>query len=300
LQSTFDTADFSTSVLDGSRKDRLGITLFGSALAHVVLLLAVGFVSPNILPDIEQLPTLDIVLVNSRTKDAPDDVQFLAQANQDGGGESDESSRPSTPLPLSTGSTGKPQRAQEQMQTGTVQSPSVSAPDVLRADISEDALTDPLPSQSETVVTEDDPADALLTERNQLTAELSQFWQEYQKRPRRKFLSARTREYQYAEYMEKWRSKVETVGNVNYPPEARRQKLSGSLVLDVSLNPDGSINNISLERSSGNRILDNAAMDIVRIASPFDPFPANIQKDIDILHITRTWEFSQSNTLSSH
>jgi len=251
-------------VFDGTRKDRLGITLFGSALAHVVLLLAVGFVTPNILPDIEQLPTLDIVLVNSRTKDAPDDVQFLAQANQDGGGESDASSRPSTPLPVSTGSTGKPQRAQEQMQTGTVESPSVAQPDVIRADVSDQGLTDPLPSQTETIVSENDPADALLTERNQLTAELSQFWQEYQKRPRRKFVSARTREYQYAEYMEKWRSKVA----------------------------------ISLERSSGNRILDNAAMDIVRIASPYDPFPANIQKDIDILHITRTWEFSQSNTLS--
>lgn len=299
MQSTFDTADFSPGIIDLSQRDRLGITVFGSALAHLVLILALGFISPNILPDLDQLPTLDIVLVNSRTDDAPDDVQFLAQANQDGGGQSEESSRPSTPLPLSTGSTGKPQQPQQQMRTGSVQSPAVPAPDIIRADVADNALTDPLPSQSETVIAEDDPADALLTERNQLTAELSQFWQEYQKRPRRKFLSARTREYKYAEYMEKWRSKVETVGNVNYPSEARVQKLSGSLVLDVSLNPDGSISNISLERSSGSRILDDAAINIVKIAAPFDPFPANIQKDIDILHITRTWEFSQSNTLSS-
>lgn len=293
-------SSFPGSLFGLSDRDRLSLTVFGSALLHVVAILAFGFVTPKILPDLEQPPTLDIVLVNSRTEQAPDDVQFLAQANQDGGGESEQSSRPSTPLPLSQGSTGKPQPAEARMQTGEVNSPSVPNLNVVRTDEATSSISDPVPSQSETLITEEQADDALLTERNQLTAELSQFWKEYQKRPKRKFLSARTREYKYAEYMERWRSKVEATGNVNYPDEARRQKLSGSLVLDVAINPDGSINAISLERSSGIRLLDRAAKKIVRLAEPFDPFPANISKEIDILHITRTWEFSQTNTLSSH
>jgi len=91
--------------------------------------------------------------------------------------------------------------------------------------------------------------------------------------------------------MEAWRSKVERIGNLNYPDEARKRKLSGSLILDVALNPDGSVNDVVVRRSSGQKILDDAAIRIVHLAAPFAPFPADIRKDTDILHITRTWQF---------
>ncbi len=107
------------------------------------------------------------------------------------------------------------------------------------------------------------------------------------KRPRRKFISATTKEYKYAAYMEAWRSKVERVGNINYPEQARKQGLSGSLILDVALNPDGSINEITIRRSSGKKILDDAA---IRIA-PYGAFPQHIKDETDILHIMRTWQF---------
>ena len=110
-------------------------------------------------------------------------------------------------------------------------------------------------------------------------------------RPKRKFISASTKEHNYAAYMEAWRSKVERVGNLNYPDEARRRKLSGSLVLDVALNPDGSINEITIRRSSGEKILDDAAVRIVELSAPFSPFPQNIKDETDILHIMRTWQF---------
>ena len=95
--------------------------------------------------------------------------------------------------------------------------------------------------------------------------------------------------------MEAWRSKVERVGNLNYPEAARKRKLSGSLILDVALNDDGSINQITVTQSSGHKILDDAAIRIVELAAPYSPFPDNIRQDTDILHIIRTWRFSNSN-----
>ena len=110
-------------------------------------------------------------------------------------------------------------------------------------------------------------------------------------RPKRKFISATTKEYEYAAYMDTWRRKVERVGNLNYPEKAKKLNLSGSLQLDVALNKDGSINEITLRRSSGEKVLDDAAIRIVELAAPYSPFPKNIENQVDILHILRTWQF---------
>jgi periplasmic protein TonB len=124
-----------------------------------------------------------------------------------------------------------------------------------------------------------------------LSAEIRRKMEEKAKRPRRKFISATTKEYKYAAYMEAWRSKVERIGNLNYPDQARKQKLSGSLVLDVALNQDGSLNEITIRRSSGEKILDDAAIRIVELSAPYGPFPQHIKDETDILHIMRTWQF---------
>ncbi len=124
-----------------------------------------------------------------------------------------------------------------------------------------------------------------------LSAEVRRKEEAKAKRPRRKFISASTKEYNYAAYMEAWRSKVERVGNLNYPEQARKQGLSGSLVLDVALRRDGSIDEITIRRSSGEKMLDDAAIRIVELSAPFSPFPQHIQDETDILHIMRTWQF---------
>ena len=128
-----------------------------------------------------------------------------------------------------------------------------------------------------------------------LSAEIRRKLQAKAERPSRKFISASTKEYKYAAYMEAWRSKVERVGNLNYPDAARKQKISGSLILDVALNKDGSINEVTIRRSSGYKILDDAAIRIVELASPYSPFPVKIREETDILHITRTWQFLNNN-----
>jgi len=90
---------------------------------------------------------------------------------------------------------------------------------------------------------------------------------------------------------------VERVGNLNYPDDARKNRLSGSLVLDVALNADGSVDQITIRRSSGSKILDDAAVRIVELSSPFAPFPDHIKQETDILHITRTWQFLNNSFL---
>ncbi|HKK16087.1 MAG TPA: TonB family protein [Gammaproteobacteria bacterium] len=156
--------------------------------------------------------------------------------------------------------------------------------------------TKPREEQSETPPAPS--AAALLTnsfEIASLSAEIKRKLEAKAKRPRRKFISASTREYKYAAYMEAWRAKVERVGNLNYPDAARRNRLTGSLILDVALNADGSVNEITIRRSSGSKILDDAAVRIVELSSPFAPFPEHIRQETDILHITRTWQFLNSN-----
>ena len=124
-----------------------------------------------------------------------------------------------------------------------------------------------------------------------LSAEIRRKMEAKAERPRRKFISASTKEYKYAAYMEAWRAKVERVGNLNYPDEARRKNLTGNLILDVALNADGSVNQITIRHPSGSKILDDAAIRIVELSAPFAPFPENIREETDILHITRTWQF---------
>jgi len=124
-----------------------------------------------------------------------------------------------------------------------------------------------------------------------LNSELQQKLETHAKRPRQKFISANTQEYRYAAYMESWRAKVERIGNINYPDEARQKQLTGALLLDVALRPDGSVIEILVRRSSGHKVLDDAAVRIVELAAPFAPFPDDIAREVDVLHVTRTWKF---------
>jgi protein TonB len=112
----------------------------------------------------------------------------------------------------------------------------------------------------------------------------------YAKRPKRKFVSASTKEYAYAAYMRNWVDRAERVGNLNYPDEARRRHIGGLLVIDVAIRRDGSIGKRDHHQSSHTPMLDDAALRIVRLSEPFAPLPKT-QENIDILHVTRTWQF---------
>lgn len=278
--------------------DRLGLTAFVSVLVHMTVILGVGFAVPDLRSN-DPLPTLDITLVASRSDTPPEQADFLAQANQQGGGDTDRaeiarSPQSSVPAPRAEAATTRVRSA--------AHPPQVSADQVLTQarEPASDIVAQPEREPGEAAPQADpQPLTEVARERARLSAELSSFWQEYQKRPRRKFLTARTREYKYAEYMEAWRSRVERVGNLNYPDKARRLNLTGSLMMDVAINADGSVHNLNMIKSSGIKVLDDAARRIVRLAAPYQPFPADIREDVDILHITRTWQFMHGNRLTS-
>jgi len=288
-----------------TNSDRLGLTVFGSALVHLVIILGVTFTLPKIAPKLDQLPNLEIVLVQSRSDTQPEKADFLAQANQEGGGETETAQRPRSPLPA--------QEAVSSVPVAPAAAPPQIKPEPARAPEPErltretpQAKPKPKPDtpKPEPKPREREPRPGMLDlslseQRARLSAEISQSWEEYQKRPRQTFISARTRAYKYAAYMDAWRAKVERVGNLNYPEEAKRRELTGDLIMDVALKPDGSIDAVTIKRSSGHAVLDDAAKRIVRLASPFSPFPDDIRAETDILHITRTWQFTHGSTWRS-
>ncbi len=288
-----------------TKSDRLGLTVFGSVLAHMVAILGISFSVPDLESDSRNLPSLEITLVNSRSDVEPEKAEFLAQANQDGGGDTDQPVIAKSPLPLVPAPVDS-----EQIPIAHIAprpSPTAQPERVIMTQDKDQALTvaktdnQPLPlnrdkAEDKIGLVENPQA---RKERSRLSAEINQFWEQYQKRPRRKFLSARTKEYKYAAYMEAWRTKVERVGNLNYPEQARKNKLTGHLVLDVEIKSNGALHAINVIRPSGYKVLDDAAVRIVRLSAPFDPFPSSIKKEVDILHITRTWKFLRGSTLTS-
>ena len=134
-----------------------------------------------------------------------------------------------------------------------------------------------------------------------LEARLDRQRQLYAKRPRIKRLtSLSTASSKDAYYLNSWRRKIEKIGNLNYPAKARKEKLFGSLRLLVAILPDGSLREVTLLESSGHQVLDNAALNIVRLAAPFAPFPDNLRQSTDVLEIIRTWQFRKNSSLRSY
>ena len=169
--------------------------------------------------------------------------------------------------------------------------PEPPPPDVLSAEQSSLAMeTPPMVSAADILASRND-------EIARLTARINAQTQASRSRARRKAISTSTREYRYASYMEAWRRKVERIGNLNYPAEAREQGLSGNLILHVAVRADGSLEGIRVVRSSGQEVLDQAAIRIVELAAPFAEFPADIAAETDVLDITRTWQFQRNNRL---
>lgn len=287
-----------------SQNDRLGVSVFGSFLLHMVVILGVTFTLPK-LRDLPGLPTLEITLVQTASDKRTLDPEFLAQANQEGGGDSDAAEIAKNPLPVREISPVNrdfptfqsiPQKRVKSEREMTALLSQDAARQIKEQEIKPEKKDLQMQPPTLGLMTRTE----MLEERARLNAEISRTWQEYQKRPRHKFLNARTQEYKFAAYMDAWRAKVERIGNLNYPEQAKRRQITGNLLLDVSLNADGSVNVIAVRRSSGQKILDDAAIRIVELAAPFAPFPPEIREDIDVLHITRTWKFNDSGLSSEN
>jgi protein TonB len=278
--------------------DRVLAIAIGASIVIHGIALAVHFKLPERLLAKASEPRIDVVLVNAKTKERPSKADVLAQANLDRGGNVDEPRRSRSPLPVTN--PRHPGRdladAQRRVQELEAQQQKLIAA-AREAQARVPAKTTPAKPAEETGPQRSgrDLADLALAAMR-LQAQIDKQIDEYQKRPRKKFIGANAAEYRFAQYEEEWRAKVERWGTVNYPPEARG-KIYGNLRLTVTLRPDGSVDTIELDRSSGLKILDAAAFKIVKMAAPFAAFPPSIRRDTDLLVITRTWFFSQGDKI---
>ena len=280
-----------------SAPDPISATLLFSLLLHGVLLLGITFHFAKLAPS---LPTLDVTLVNVANQEAPDKADFLAQANNRGGGQSDHAARPSE---MFSGALPRPDpgTAAESVEASTPQpreaTPTrmVTTTGATNFSVSSDTAQSQVDPQDQTPTAADLQQQQAIA---QLAAEVREKKAAYAKRPKVKYLTASTKEYAFAAYMRGWSDRVERVGNLNYPEEARRRGLHGDVLLTVVLNLDGSIKSIEVIQSSGEHLLDAAAERIVRLAAPFPPAPQSGER-VDELNITRTWEFEPKNVLQT-
>jgi protein TonB len=315
-----------TSTTSFPSEDRLHLALLLSLLVHGVLILGVNFTFTLQSPP--PPATLDILLVPPQQEKIPEQADYLAQVSQEGGNEPrEEVHKPRSPafssetmadvkaaktlpdakepLPPAKKASSKPSSpAAKAVSPPILAAPKArqKAPEALPTK----GLRSPAPPRTEEgMETIPDPPKTMDTATllsqavENVHSEIEQKYRHYKQRPRHKAISARTKEYKYASYMEAWRAKVEMVGNLNYPEDARRKQLSGNLLLEVAINPNGSIHQVILRRSSGHKILDEAAIRIVHLAAPFAPLPEDILAETDILHISRTWQFLHGNRLTS-
>jgi protein TonB len=274
---------------------------------HVLILLGVGFKLPK--SEIERSTTrpLEIMVLRDAvpSEEKPLSPEAYAQIDRQGGGVEEtpdtrpESPAPATPpaslaLPLPLEEPSELIEPSPSVETTTLTAALQAEPEHERPSEPEEV---PPPQTVQPAVT----AAQILASRNleiaELTARIEEKSNAFSKRARRKAISASTKEYKYANYLEAWRRKVERIGNLNYPEEAKRHKLYGSLILHAAVRADGSVEQVRVLRSSGFKVLDEAAVRIVKLAAPFAPFPPDIKSETDVLDITRTWQFLSSNRL---
>lgn len=286
---------------DDLSRERFGFTVFLSACVHAIIILGVGF---TYLEELNSESSLEITMAQYRSEFSPDDADFLAQENQIGSGTLDSKAAPSTPFESDFNDdviqeTAPIPQAPTIIDDIEVQDTAVIS-SLQDAQQVQQLLDEPDPDQEKKLSEQATPNEISMAIAS-LQAQLDLQRQAYAKRPRKYTISsASTKKSHDALYLDSWRRRIEAVGNVNYPEQARRQELYGSLRLLVALLPDGEVKEVQILRSSGHSVLDQAAVEIVKLAAPFEPFPEEMRAQADILEIIRTWRFHEGNALTSY
>ena len=275
--------------------DRLGLTIFFAVVVHALIILGVSFSKYDRGKMPEKLPGLEITLVQSQTSKKIEEADFLAQANQEGGGDKQEIEKPSSPVDpmLASGEVGEITEVVPETEIATATDPqqkeiltatSKSEHKIALQQSSEDLPTDRKNITSKQLLKQS-------KEMASLSAEVDVARKASSNKPKTKFVTAQTKEYRLASYEESWRKKVERIGTLNFPDAAARAGLTGNLRMSVTIAADGSLRDIKITKYSGHKILDDAAVRIVKMAAPYARFPDDLAKDTDQIVIVRTWQF---------
>lgn len=285
-----------------TQSDRMSMTLFFALAIHAILILGISFDLMDSSND--DITTMEITLVHQRSTEEPEEADYLAQENQLGGGTQQSKSRPSSPF---SNDSPTPEEGFAPDSRRAMSPPPIKETQKQTEIMSVDHSAQRNKSQiikEETPVTTKSLTAAQLFERSQqiakLSAEINKLKEAYQQTPKHTWVhGANAKKYRFASYMDAWRAKVERIGNLNYPAIVTKKNITGSLLLDVAINADGSIHSARISRSSGYRELDQAALRIVNMSAPFPPLTKDILKDTDVLHIPRVWRFQQGSRLET-
>ncbi|MBE9564901.1 MAG: energy transducer TonB [Proteobacteria bacterium] len=276
--------------------DRFGMTFFLATIFHGMLILGITFtVSPP--ADSKTSPALDIILVQTKSPNEVDDADYLAQVSQQGGGNAEKKARPKELFSAPTLSNQPGIANQSSVQQVQKQKKNEKVAMLTQSDAEYAIKSDLTPVKADDDTTVDKTNTRQNTQTARLAAEISNSIELQASIDRTKYLNSSTKEFGPAKYMREWIDRVERVGNLNYPDQARRNKLSGTLILDVVIDADGKLVKTDLRQSSGHQILDDAAKRIVRLAAPYSSFPKKLRAEADVIHITRSWEFLNNSGL---
>ncbi len=273
-------------------------SVISSIAAHVLLIFGVGvklfdpsqFAAPH--------NVMDVVLVNAKSATKPVKADALAQANLDGGGNTDEKRRASTPLPaVEQTAAQNAKQAQERVKqleqdVKQLMTQARSTAKVMQAEIAQKASGTPDPISTSDLMQKS-------IEIQRLEAQIAKEYDSYQQRPKRKYVGGRTQESRFAPYVDAWRQKIERVGNLNYPSQARARNIHGAVQVTVAIKANGEVEDIEIHTKRADKILTDAVRRTIVLSAPFERFPDSFKRDTDILHITRTWIFGPGDVLSA-
>lgn len=282
---------------DIGSSDRFGLTLFLATVIHGIVILGISFSGFQKINEHAPRP-MDVIIVHSQSQDAPEDAENIAQFNQEKSGQSDQPSKPSSPVlgtsPDREGLHMEQQRVSQPQQTQVTQ-----LTRKLHADQSDTQIITEKKAQQEKEKLES--RERQLQQREQeiarLTAQVEKESRHYAERPRIHFIDAQSaKSAAEAQYLKNWEQKVEGIGNLSYQTQSKLRGISGKLILNVLLDAKGRVLDVDIGQSSGNRVLDQAAITIVHQSSPFAPFSQDMREKYDQLKITRTWIFNSAGT----
>lgn len=273
-------------------RDRLSSTVFLAALFHGIVILGVTFGGPD--PGFSPATTLDVVIVtrDQRPAIAPEDATALAQQNLDGAGNTAETDQLRTAVARSAPA---PAIGPDRVGARDQRDPGESTPRqaAVVTSLVSDRAVGPAREEGEAEPVEQQSALAGAPDAVELVNEPDSRTLITASGPRELVVSARTRESRIARYLSGWKSKVERIGTLNFPRQAATRELTGNPTLEVAIAANGTLREVLIRQSSGQRRLDEAAIEILRLAAPFEPFPDYLREDYDVLRFAYEWRFSE-------
>jgi periplasmic protein TonB len=281
--------------------DRLMTTLFLAALFHAIIILGISFSAPPSDRSKDAAPMLEVVLVNERTpalKKNPH-ARYLSQRNQKGAGNMRGRERAripkSSPLPMQQAGMADAEGSQVRAAAGTSGEDQLIASHAPAFNIKYFATPEAVQSKPEVPELMENKADLGLP----ATDEESVLQLQGDNAQHALWVTADTQESTVAVYLDAWRRKVERIGTINFPTVARDVQLSGTPVVEVAISADGKLAAAAIRHSSGSAEIDQAALAILKLASPFDPFPHDLSQEHDELRFAYEWQFLGGQSASS-